>query len=106
MEIQQHERLIQRLAEEFQNQAASISFTQWDTESEDEEVTQFKGQLTEIKLSDNEFGEKDLLLLFVMEGEESLEILMEIPGEEVDLASYEEGRLSIFGNEAEIVLEK
>lgn len=106
MEIQKHEQLLQYLTNDFQNKPATILFTQWDTESEDEEVTQFHGALAELKLTDNEFGEKDLLLTFAVEDGESVEILMEIPGEEMDLAAYEEGRLSIFGTEAEIVLEK
>jgi hypothetical protein len=106
MEIQQHEQLIRVLIDEYEKKSASISFTQWDTESEDEEVNQFRGQLVGIKLSDNEFEEKDLLILFSVENDETVEILMEIPGEEVDLATFEEGRLSIFGTEAEIVLEK
>ncbi|MGG1660343.1 hypothetical protein [Brevibacillus sp. NRS-1366] len=107
MEIQQHERLLSVLANDFEKQTASITFTQWDTDSEDEEeVTQFQGQLVGVKLSANEFDEKDLLLLFSAENDETVEILMEIPGEEVDLATYQEGRLRIFGTEAEIVLEK
>ena len=105
MEIQQHQQLIRVLQEDFLDKLAAILFTQWDTEDGDEEVTQFRGMLTELRLSDNEFGEKDLLLCFSLEDGESVEILMEIPKEEVDLASYEEGRLSIFGTEAELVLE-
>ncbi|RNB58398.1 hypothetical protein EDM57_06615 [Brevibacillus gelatini] len=107
MDIQQHEQLLRLLVDEFAKQPLSVTFTQWDTESEDdEEVTQFQGQLAEVKLTDNEFAEKDLWLLFVAEDEESVEILMEIPGEEVDLASYADGKLNIFGTEAEIILEK
>ncbi|MDF2684122.1 MAG: hypothetical protein K0R47_5312 [Brevibacillus sp.] len=107
MDIQQHERLLRLLTDEFENQVTTITFTQWDTDREDEEEeTQFKGKLTGFKLTDNEFDEKDLLLLFADEEAETVEILMEIPGEEVDLATYEEGRLSIFGTEAEVVLEK
>lgn len=104
MDIQQHERLIRILTDEFHQKTASVSYTQWETEGDDEEVTQFRGQLGHIKLTDNEFGEKDLLLVFIAEDGDEVEILMEIPGEEVDLATYEEGRLSIFGTEAEIVL--
>jgi len=107
MEIQQHERLLSVLTNDFEKHTASITFTQWDTDSEDEEeVTQFQAQLVGVKLSTNEFEEKDLLLLFAAENDETVEILMEIPGEEVDLATYDEGRLRIFGTEAEIVLEK
>ncbi|QRG69645.1 hypothetical protein [Brevibacillus choshinensis] len=107
MDIQKHEQLLRLLTDQFENQQALITFTQWDTEREDEEEeTQFKGKLTGFKLSDNEFDEKDLLLLFVDEEAETVEILMEIPGEEVDLATFEEGRLSIFGNESEVILEK
>ncbi|MFF0830370.1 hypothetical protein ACFYU8_26325 [Brevibacillus sp. NPDC003359] len=106
MDIQQHEQLIQQLAE-YKNQKVSVTFTQWDTESEEEEeVTQFQAQLLEIKLTDNEFEEKDLMLVFTAEDGEEMEILMEIPGDEVDLASYEEDHLRIFGTEAEIVLQK
>ncbi|WNC16950.1 hypothetical protein [Brevibacillus brevis] len=107
MEIEQHAKLMQLLTDEFENRQATITFTQWDTESEDEEeVAQFTGKLVGIKLTDNEFDEKDLLLLFADEEAETVEILMEIPGEEVDLATYVDGRLSIFGTEAEVVLEK
>ncbi|MDR7317676.1 hypothetical protein [Brevibacillus nitrificans] len=107
MDIQQHERLLRLLTDEFENQMATITFTQWDTDSEDEEEeTQFTGKLVGYKLTDNEFEEKDLLLLFADEEAESVEILMEIPGEEVDLATFENGRLAIFGTEAEVVLEK
>ncbi|MFS0554293.1 hypothetical protein [Brevibacillus sp. 179-C9.3 HS] len=106
MDIQQHEQLIQLLAE-YKNQKASVTFTQWDTDSEEEEeVTQFQAELLEIKLTDNEFEEKDLLLVFTTEEGEEMEILMEIPGDEVDLASIEEDSLRIFGTEAEIVLQK
>ncbi|GEB31410.1 MULTISPECIES: hypothetical protein [Brevibacillus] len=107
MDIQQHEQLLRLLTDEFASKTASVTFTQWDTDSEEEEeVTQFQGQLTEVKLTDNEFEEKDLLLVFVSEAEGELEILMEIPGDEVDLATFADGKLSIFGTEAEIVLEK
>ncbi|ATF12691.1 hypothetical protein HP398_28275 [Brevibacillus sp. HB1.4B] len=106
MDIQQHEQLIQLLAE-YKNQKASVAFTQWDTDSEEEEeVTQFQAELLEVKLTDNEFEEKDLLLVFTTAEGEEMEILMEIPGDEVDLASYEEGHLRIFGTESEIVLQK
>ncbi|QDS34814.1 hypothetical protein [Brevibacillus brevis] len=106
MDIQQHEQLIQLLAE-YKNHKVSVAFTQWDTDSEEEEeVTQFQAQLLEIKLTDNEFEEKDLLLVFTTAEGEEMEILMEIPGDEVDLASYEEGYLRIFGTESEIVLQK
>jgi len=107
MEIQQHEKLLGILTSEFEKQLATITFTQWDTDSEDdEEVSVFKAQLVGVKLTTNEFEEKDLLLLFTDEENEPVEILMEIPGEEVDLATHAEGRLQIFGTEAEIVLEK
>lgn len=106
MEIQQHERLLHVLNEQFVQQEAACTFTQWDTENEDEEVSQFRATLTASQLSDNEFDEKDLLLVFTAEDGETVEILMEIPSDEVDLAVWEEGRLSIFGTEAELVLEK
>jgi|HigsolmetaAR205D_1030408.scaffolds.fasta_scaffold21067_2 hypothetical protein len=106
MEIQQHQQLIRVLQEDFLDKPAGVHFTQWDTDDEDEEVTQFCGELKELRLTDNEFGEKDLLLLFSLEEGESVEILMEIPKEEEDLAAYADGRLSIFGTEAELVLER
>ncbi|WP_421616761.1 hypothetical protein ACAF76_013365 [Brevibacillus sp. TJ4] len=106
MEIQQHDRLLQVLRDEYLQKQVVILFTQWDTENEDEEVTQFRGQLTEIQLTDNEFDEKDLQLIFTLEDSESVEILMEIPKEEADLASHEADKLSIYGTEAELVLEK
>lgn len=107
MDIQKHDQLLRLLTEQFENQPAQITFTQWDTDREDEEEeSQFKGKLTGFKLSDNEFEEKDLLLLFADEEAETVEILMEIPGEEVDLATFADGRLSIYGTESEVVLEK
>lgn len=106
MEVHQHHQLIQILTDGYVHKQATILFTQWDTEDGDEEVTQFRGRLTEVQLSDNEFAEKDLQLFFELEDGESVEILMEIPGEEVDLAFHEEGKLSIFGTEAELVLER
>jgi len=107
MEIQQHAGLLALLQDEFENKLARITFTQWDTEQEDEEEeTRFTSKLVGFQLTDNEFAEKDLLLKFTDEHDEAVEILMELPGEEVDLATFEEGRLAIFGTEAEVVLEK
>lgn len=107
MDIQQHARLLSLLQDEFENRLATVTFTQWETDQEDEEEeTRFTGKLVGFELTDNEFAEKDLLLKFTDEEDESLEILMEIPGEEVDLATFAEGRLAIFGTEAEVVLEK
>jgi hypothetical protein len=106
MELQQHQRLLQVLQDEYLQKTATVLFTQWDTENEDEEVTRFRGQLTEMQLSDNEFDEKDLQLIFALEDGESVEILMEIPKEEADLAFHEADKLSIYGTEAELVLEK
>jgi len=105
MEIHLHDKLLELLDAHFRGKEASILFTQWDGDSEDEEVTQFRGQLASAVVADNEFGEKDLTLTFVTEGEE-VEILMEIPAEEVDLGSYQDDQLHIFGTEAEIVLSR
>ncbi|NGQ97115.1 hypothetical protein G3578_18405 [Brevibacillus sp. SYP-B805] len=105
MDLNTHHELLDVLTREYLRQEASITFTQWDTESEDEEVTTFRAVLTEIRLTDNEFGEKDLFLLFEADGDE-VEILMEIPAEESDLGAFAEGRLQIFGLEAEAILER
>ncbi|GAA4710581.1 hypothetical protein [Brevibacillus fulvus] len=104
MEIHSHQQLLQLLREQFAAQA-EISFTQWDTEGEDEEETQFHGRLLEVTLTDNQFGEKDLWLQFETDGDK-VEILMELPAEETDLGSVEEEQLRIFGTEAELVLTK
>jgi hypothetical protein len=106
MDIHNHDQLMALLDSEFRGLEADITFTQWDGDSEDEEVTHFRGQLTSAELQDNEFGEKDLRLTFATDGEQELEVLMEIPAEEVDLGSMAEGRLHIFGTEAEIVLSR
>jgi hypothetical protein len=105
MDIQTHEQLVTLLESEYRGKEAAIIFTQWDTDSEDEEVTQFRGQLVSVKLCDNEFGEKDLTLSFEVDEEQVVEVLMEIPAEEADLGSLAEKRLHIYGTEAEIVLE-
>ncbi|MGE7273522.1 hypothetical protein [Brevibacillus panacihumi] len=105
MDIQQHEQLLKILTEEYANKVLTVSYTQWDAEGEDEEETQFRATLASATLTNNEFTEKDLLLVFAAEDGEHIEILMEIPSEEADLAANEAGRLSIFGTEAELVLE-
>ncbi len=105
MDIQTHDKLMTLLQSEFKGKAGTVTFTQWDGDSEDEEVTQFRGKLMDAELRDNEFGEKDLTLSFEVDEEQTVEVLMEIPAEEVDLASHAENRLHIYGTEAEIVLE-
>ncbi|WP_139489527.1 hypothetical protein [Brevibacillus dissolubilis] len=105
MDIQQHAQLEEQLGT-FSNTALSITFTQWDAESEDEEeVSEFRATLKEFRITDNEFEEKDLLLVFDQDGDD-VEILMEIPAEEVDLATLDGSQLRIFGTEAEVVLSK
>lgn len=106
MEIQTHVQLLELLQQEFTEIQCEVIFTQWDNDSEDEEVTQFIGQLSGVRLTDNEFMEKDLLLSFQVEEAEVVEILMELPKEEVDLAAFENSRLQIFGTEAEVVIAK
>ncbi|CAJ1003162.1 MULTISPECIES: hypothetical protein [Bacillales] len=106
MDIHQHAQLIAVLEKDFRGQAAEIQFTQWDSDGEDEEVTQFRGELSDVRLSDNEFGEKDLQMSFAIDGDQVVDILMEIPADEEDLAAFVDGRLSIFGTEAEIVLKR
>jgi hypothetical protein len=106
MDIHTHDQLLSLLAEHFRDQQVEVHFTQWDGDGEDEEVTQFYGRLTEIEWKDNEFGEKDLKLAFDVDGDQVVEVLMEIPQEEEDLAAWIDGRLHIYGTEAEIVLGK
>ncbi len=106
MDIQRHDELCDTLEKHYTNQQATITFTQWDTDNEDEEETVFAGTLVEVQLSDNEFGEKDLLLHFAADDQEVVEILMEIPKTEADLASFDGSRLAVFGTEAELSLVK
>jgi hypothetical protein len=106
VEIHQHDQLMAVMEEEFRGQAAEVQFTQWDGDGEDEEVTQFRGELIDVRLADNEFGEKDLQLTFAVDGDQVVDILMEIPADEEDLAAFADGRLSIYGTEAEIVLKR
>jgi hypothetical protein len=101
MEIHQHNQLISQLQQYFQGKGMHISYTQWDVDQEDEEVTEFDATLETVTLTDNEFEEKDLLLVFLA-GDEEIEILMEIPKEESNLADFEDNTLRIFGLEAEI----
>lgn len=105
MEIHRHVELLERLQHGFAGKPLSVTYTQWDGDGEDEEVSRFQAVLARVSLTDNEFGEKDLLLEFEA-GEDAWEILMEIPAEETDLALEEGGRLRIFGTEAEVVLEE
>lgn len=106
MEIQTHEQLVRILESEFVGVQAQLLFTQWDTDGEDEEESRFAARLLKVEVTDNEFEEKDLLLALENEAGEELELLMELPSVEEDLGSYAEGRLSIFGTEAELVLTK
>ncbi|HZG13952.1 MAG TPA: hypothetical protein VE710_02920 [Candidatus Bathyarchaeia archaeon] len=101
MDIHTHAELLDILQRNYQNQEAEITFTEWDGDSEDETVSTFRGTLLAIQLNDNEFDEKDLLLTIQTDKEE-LELLMEIPADEADLGSYEDGRLQIFGTESEV----
>lgn len=105
MEIHSHEELLKLLQEQFIEQEATVTFTQWDNDGEDEEETIFHGSLQSVRLDDNEFGEKDLLLIF-QSNQDEVEILMEMPKEEADLASAEQGSVRIFGTEAELVLQR
>jgi len=105
MDIQIHQELLKLLQEQYMKQEATITFTQWDNDGEDEEETTFHGTLQSVRLDDNEFGEKDLLLRFQSDQDE-VEILMELPKEEADLASVEQGSVRIFGTEAELVLQR
>lgn len=104
LEIHKHDELLKTLEEHFAGQQLGVVFTQWDGDEEEEEVTELTGQLQEWRLSDNEFGEKDLYMRIEAQGEGDVEILMEIPAEEENLAQFGEGRLSIFGTEAELIL--
>ncbi len=105
MEIHTHTELLDILRREYQDQDSEITYTEWDGDSEDEQVSTFRGKLVDIQLKDNEFDEKDLLLLIQSDGEE-LELLMEIPAEETDLGSFAEGRLQIFGTESEVIFKR
>lgn len=106
MDFDTHQQLDELLRQHFHEVEAEVTFTQWDGDNEDEEVTQFHGKLVGTSLTDNEFGEKDLLLTFQADGDEMIEILMEVPKEEAELGSFNDNRLHIFGTEAEIVFAK
>ncbi|MET3289982.1 UNVERIFIED_CONTAM: hypothetical protein ABID98_002552 [Brevibacillus sp. OAP136] len=106
MDIQTHAELIRILESEFVGAQAQFIFTQWDTDGEDEEESTFAARLLKVSLSDNEFEEKDLLLTLENEAGEDLELLMELPSVEEDLGSFADGRLSLYGTEAELVLKK
>ncbi|USG63791.1 hypothetical protein NDK47_16620 [Brevibacillus ruminantium] len=106
MDIHKHDELLTTLQKQFAEGQIAVQFTQWDGEGDDEEVTEFRGTLVEWKLSDNDFGEKDLFILFRLKSEDDIELLMEIPAEEENLAEWNEGRLTIFGTEAELILTK
>lgn len=106
MDIQTHAELVRILEDEFVGTKAQLLFTQWDTDDEDEEESRFEARLLKVTLSDNEFAEKDLLLSLENDQGEELDLLMELPKAEEDLGSFVEGRLSIFGTEAELVLTK
>ncbi|WP_019119798.1 hypothetical protein [Brevibacillus massiliensis] len=105
MEIQTHQQLLHTLQEQFTDRPAQITFTQWEGEEEDETVTEFQAVLKQVSLTEGDFAGKDLFLLFEAEGEQVLELLMEIPAEEEDLGVLDGGQLRIFGTEAELVIE-
>ncbi|MBO8163258.1 MAG: hypothetical protein H0Z34_05960 [Brevibacillus sp.] len=104
MELHQHTQLLACLKEAYRDNTVVVTFTQWDGEEEDEQVTQFQGTLSDIVLSDNKFGTKDLQLTFAVDEEQVVEILMELPAEEEDLAFQDEKTLRVFGTEAELVI--
>ena len=105
MDIQSHKQLLE-LLQQYASQQVTATYTQWDSESADEEeVIDFQATLQEFRLTDNEFGEKDLFLLFV-DGDEETELLMEIPAVEEDLGVLEDGQFRLFGTEAELILKK
>ncbi|UFJ43075.1 hypothetical protein LOK74_11555 [Brevibacillus humidisoli] len=104
MELHRHEQLMACLRETYLQQSLQVTFTQWDGDEEDEQVSQFQASLVDIVLDDNEFGTKDLLLTFELDEEEVVEILMELSREEADLANLDGGTLRLFGTEAELVL--
>lgn len=105
MDIQTHQQLLGALQQYTTNQV-SVTYTQWDSEfADEEEVIDFQATLQEFRITDNEFGEKDLFLVFV-NGDEETEILMEIPAVEEDLAVLEDEQLRLFGTEAELILKK
>ncbi|MGC5325091.1 hypothetical protein [Brevibacillus sp. SYSU BS000544] len=105
MELHTHKE-IENTLQQFINQALSVTYTQWDSEEADEEeVIDFNGTLKEVRITDNEFEEKDLFLLFTGDDGE-IELLMEVPASEEDLGVLEGNQLRIFGTEAEIILIK
>ncbi|WP_126427697.1 hypothetical protein [Brevibacillus marinus] len=104
MELHRHDELVARLREAYLQRPLQVTFTQWEADEEDEQVSRFRATLVDVSLDDNEFGTKDLLLTFQAEAEEVVEILMELPREEVDLAYQDEDCLRLFGTEAELIL--
>ncbi len=105
MDIHSYKDLLKTL-DQFLRQPLTVTFTQWDSDyADEEEVIDFTAALKEFKLTDNEFGEKDLLLMFQAE-EEEMEILMEVPAVEEDLGVWEENELRIFGTESELIVKK
>ncbi|WP_232699267.1 hypothetical protein [Brevibacillus daliensis] len=106
MEIQNHAELLALLESDFINKPLTVTYTDWEGgDLEDEQVTTFQGTIVEVSISDNEFEEKDLSLRFQTD-EGEVEILMEIPAEESDLANQDEDSFRIFGTEAELILAK
>ncbi|MEJ8545318.1 hypothetical protein Q3F21_08455 [Brevibacillus borstelensis] len=106
MDIHKHDQLLSLMEEHFSKGQIDVQFTQWDGDSDDEEVTQLRGSLTSWKLSDNEFAEKDLLIVLESETEGQVEILMEIPADEENLGVFADERLSVYGTEAELILSR
>ncbi len=106
MEFHTKDELTNLLQKHFSSQPLTVTFTQWEGDEEDEEVTTFHGRLIEFRITDNEFAAHDLLLHFQADEDDVVEILMEIPKVEGDLGTHEGGELRVFGTEAELVLSK
>lgn len=104
MELHRHEDLLAALKASCLGRPLEVTFTQWEGEEEDEQVSQFRASLLDIALDDNEFGTYDLLLTFQRAEDEVVEILMELPREEENLAYQDEAGLRLFGTEAELIL--
>lgn len=106
MEIHRRNDLLAALRESYLDRPLEVTFTQWEgeEEDEDEQVSQFRASLLDVALDKNEFGTYDLLLTFQPAGEEAVEILMELPREEENLAYQDEAGLRLFGTEAELIL--
>lgn len=105
MDIHTHQELLDIVTSEYLHKECNFSYTEWDGDAEDEQVSEFRGTLTEVLLTDNEFDEKDLFLRIRSE-EEEWELLLEVPAEEADLATFVNHALQIFGTESEVTLSR